>query len=97
MLAKRAMRRSWRNGFVGTCVLLLLAGSCSDEAKRCDSSAECALGEICVGPGAGPFHCLKDCSQTDTCPSGATCTALTSADCPTCDFVAKGCVVDRAY
>jgi len=92
MLVTQAMLRRWHHGFLGTCVVLLLAPSCSEEAKRCESSAECALGEICVGPGAGPFHCLKDCSQTGTCPSGATCTALTSADCPTCYFVAKACV-----
>ena len=36
-------------------------------------------------------HCLKDCTESGTCAVG-TCTALTSADCPTCDVVTKACL-----
>ena len=86
-----------RIGFLSACALLLVLltlGGCWDEEKPCNATAECAAGEICAGPGAGPYHCLKDCTQSGTCAVG-TCTALTSADCPTCDEVTKACLVNR--
>jgi len=78
----------------GVLALLLLAG-CWDEEKPCKASSECARGDICVGPGAGPYYCQKDCTEMGTCDEG-TCTALTSADCPTCEVVTKACLVNRA-
>ena len=87
MPAKRRIVRAMRIGFLSACALLLVLltlGGCWDEEKPCKASAECATGEICAGPGAG------------TCAVG-TCTALTSADCPTCDVVTNACLVNHPY
>jgi len=84
-----------RVGFLAIGVFLLIAGSCLDEARPCKSSAECATGEICGGVGAGPDYCLKDCTESDDCPLGATCESVTNADCPVCREVTKACLVNR--
>ena len=90
MAAKGATIRGGRIGFLSLCVLALAWTGC--EPATCTSSAECNAGEICAGPGAGPYHCLLDCTQEDRCPFGFQCVGLTSADCPVCHVETNACV-----
>jgi hypothetical protein len=94
MRSKRARLRGVRVGFLSLGVLLLAVGwaGCLEETETCESSAECASGELCGGAGAGPYHCLKDCTRSDTCPAGYECRGVTSADCPGCDVITNACV-----
>ena len=96
MLAKQAMSRRWRSGFLSACVLVALAlvgGGC--ESKSCTSSFDCADDELCGGAGSGPYHCLKKCDADGGCAAGFTCGDVTSADCPTCDVVTRACLATQ--
>jgi hypothetical protein len=95
MAAKQLSFRARRLGFLSLCVLLLAWTGCEPEA--CMSSAECGAGEICAGPGAGPYHCLKDCTRDDACPAGYGCVGVTSADCPVCQVVTNACLLSLPH
>jgi len=95
MVLMRARRRGIGFSFLSLCALLFASPGCARE--KCTSSAECQTGEICAGPGTGPFHCLAPCATNADCGTGTTCTAVTSADCPECDVVTLACVDETPH
>jgi hypothetical protein len=95
MLAKQAMSRRWRNGFLSACVLTALLGA-GCESKTCTSSFECADDELCVRAGGDSYHCRAKCDADGGCADGSACAIVTSADCPTCDVVTRACLANTA-
>ena len=82
-----------RARFLRFCLLLLAACASCHGGDTCTTNGDCKSGELCAGPGQGPFRCYKDC-RSSSCPVNTTCTSLTSADCPTCAEVTMACFPD---